>query len=167
VATPNLSLSKIGPESAAALQSLFALYLEDMSEWFDIDTNAEGNHFFNASLVWEHGYDAYLAHVDNSLAGFALVGSAAEWLGNAGAHDIDEFFVLRSFRRRGVGQEMATLLWKERPGDWLVRVLEANQPALSFWQAAISTYSSGTYKEDVHIVARRRWRFFQFVSPGS
>jgi predicted acetyltransferase len=133
----NLSISKIGPESEIMLGDLFEHYLQDMAEWFEVDSG------YDTSLVWEQGYEAYLAKVGDSLAGFALVGSAVEWLGDIGAHDIHEFFVLRRFRRSGIGQRMATLLWNEQPGEWLVRVLEANAPAVGFWRKAISNYSRG------------------------
>jgi hypothetical protein len=55
---------------------------------------------------------------------------------------------MRRFRHRGVGRSMATFLWNEHPGEWLVRVLEANAPALTFWRGEISIYSHGLYRED-------------------
>jgi len=117
----SLSISKIGPESDVLLRNLFQLYIHDMAEWFEIDTNSDGSYSYDTSLVWEKGYDAYLAKVGDSIAGFALVGPAVEWLGESGAYDVHEFFVTRRFRRRGFGQTIATLLWNERPGEWLVR----------------------------------------------
>jgi predicted acetyltransferase len=138
-----------------------------MAEWFEIDTKADGSYSYDMSLVWESGYDAYLAKVGDSIAGFALIGSAAEWLGDIGAHDVHEFFVIRRFRRSGVGQEMATLLWNERPGEWLVRAFEGNTPAVPFWRTAISSYSRGSYHEERRIINERSWRFFRFVSNGA
>jgi predicted acetyltransferase len=161
---PNLVVSKIGPESDVVLRNLFEHYIHDMAEWFEIDTKADGSYSYDTSLVWENGYDAYLAKVGDSIAGFALIGSAVEWLGDIGAHDVHEFFVIRRYRRRGCGQKMATLLWNEHPGEWLVRVLEANAPAISFWRGEISTYSLGSYREGQHIVNGRPWKFFRFVS---
>jgi predicted acetyltransferase len=163
----NLLISKIGLESRVVLRNLFEHYLHDMAEWLEFDTNADGSYSYDTSLVWEKGYDAYLAKVGDSIAGFALVGSATEWLGGIGAHDVHEFFVIRRFRRSGIGQRMATLLWNERPGEWLVRVFEANPPAVPFWRTAISSYSCGSYKEERHIVNGRPWRFFRFLSNGA
>ena len=128
---PDLSISKIGPEFDVALRDLFQHYMRDMSEWFEANA-------CDASAILEKGYDAYLAKVGDSPAGFALVGSAGEWAGGMSAYDVHEFFVLREFRRRGVGHSMAALIWDERPGPWLVRVLEANGPAVLFWRNAIS-----------------------------
>jgi predicted acetyltransferase len=160
----NLTFAKIGPESDAVLRNLFEHYLHDMSEWFRIDTQADGSYSYDTSLVWERGYDAYLAKVGDAPAGFALVGSADEWLGRVSAQDVHEFFVIRGYRRSGVGQRMATLLWSERPGEWLVRVLELNAAAVLFWRAVISSYSRGSYAEEGRMIKGRSWRFFRFVS---
>ena len=142
----SLSISKVGPEAEIVLRNLFEYYLHDMSEWFEIDTKADGSYSYDTSSIWKDGYEAYLAKVGHSIMGFAVVGSAAEWLGDTGGHDVHEFFVLRRFRRNGIGQRMAILLWNERPGEWLVRVLQANAPALPFWRRTISSYSGGVYK---------------------
>jgi predicted acetyltransferase len=163
----NLLLSKIGLESEVLLRNLFQYYLHDMAEWFEIDTQADGSYSYDISSIWKNGYGAYLAKVGDSIAGFAVVGSAVEWLGDVGAHDVHEFFVIRRHRRSGCGRRMATLLWNERPGEWLVRVLELNAPAVLFWRTAISSHSGGGYEEEGRIVNGRPWRFFRFVSKGA
>lgn len=163
----DLLLSKIGPESDVILRNLFEHYIHDMAEWFEIDTKADGSYSYDTSVIWKNGYDAYLAKVGDSIAGFALAGSAVEWLGDTGAHDVRDFFVIRRYRRSGVGQRMATLVWSEHPGEWLVRVLEANAPAIHFWRTAISSYSGGSYEEEARIVKDRPWRFFRFVPSGA
>ena len=161
---PDLAISKIGPESDVLLRNLSGHYCHDMSEWFDLDVGADGRYSYDTASVWTKGYDAYLAKVGDSIAGFALIGSGGEWLDDVDAHDVHEFFILRRFRRRGVGRSMATLLWNEYPGEWLVRVVEANAPAVTFWRGAISSYSGGSYREMQRIVNGRPWKFFRFVS---
>jgi len=160
-------LTKIGAESEVVLRNLFEHYIHDMSEFLDLDTKPDGSYSYDTSEIWAKGYDAYLAKVGDSLAGFALIGSAAKWVGDIGAHDVQEFFILRRYRRGGIGRRMATLLWDDRPGEWLVRVLEANAPALPFWREAISRYSRASHQEEVRILDERPWRFFRFQSQGS
>jgi len=162
----NLLISKIGPESETVLLNLFEYYLHDMGEWFEVDTKADGSYSYDTPSIWKNGSDAYLAKVGDSIAGFAVVGTAVEWLGDIGAHDVHEFFIIRRYRRSGCGQRMATLLWDGHPGEWLVRVLEANTPAVHFWRAAISSYSRGSYQEEGRLVDGRPWRFFRFVSQA-
>jgi predicted acetyltransferase len=163
---PPLVISPIGPESDVLLRNLFEHYCHDMSEWFDLDTRADGSYSHDTSAIWANAYGAYLAKVGSSIAGFALIGSAATWLGDARIRDVHEFFVLRKFRRRGVGQRLAALVWNEHPGEWLVRVLEANAPAVLFWRAAVSAYSSGAFQEEPRIIDGQWWRFFRFESPA-
>lgn len=162
-----LSISKIGPESDVLLRNLFEHYCHDMAEWFEIDTKADGSYSYDTASVWNRGYDAHLARVGDSIAGFALVGSASEWLGDANGYDVHEFFVIRRYRRSGLGQRMAALVWNEHPGEWLVRVLEANAPAVLFWRSAISRHSGGLYEEEGRMVKGRPWRFFRFLSNGA
>lgn len=163
----DLSLSKIGPESDILLRNLFEQYLRDMAEWFDVDIKADGSYSYDISAVWESGYDVYLAKTGDSIVGFAILGSAVEWLGPVAANDVHEFFVIRRFRRRSLGRRMASLLWSQRPGEWLVRVLEANAPAVLFWRTAISDHSGSSYEEEIRIISGRPWRFFRFVSHGA
>lgn len=76
---PNLVISKIGPESDVVLRNLSEHYRYDMSEWFELDTDADGRFSYDTAPVWEKGYDAYLARVGDLIAGFALVGSGGQW----------------------------------------------------------------------------------------
>jgi predicted acetyltransferase len=158
----NFTISKIGPESGGVLRTLFQHYLHDMAEWFEVEAEPDGSYAYDFSSIWKT-YDVYLAKIDDAHAGFALVGSAAEWIADRHARDIHEFFVMREFRRAGVGQRMATFVWNKYPGDWLVRVLEANTPAVLFWRASVSHYP---HKEETHHVGGRAWRFFRFTSSA-
>jgi predicted acetyltransferase len=160
----NLVISKIGTESDTLLRNLTEHYCHEMSEWFDLDTGVDGRYSYDTASIWANGYDAYLVKVADSIAGFALIGSASEWVTEADAHDVHEFFIMRKFRRRGIGRSMARFLWNEYPGEWLVRVLEANASAVAFWRREISSYSVGLYEEAQQIVDNRPWKFFRFIS---
>jgi predicted acetyltransferase len=162
--SPNLEISRIGPESDLLLRNLFEHYCYDMSEFFDVDTGADGSYSWDTASVWGKGYDAYLAKVGASIVGFALIGSGDEWLDATGTHDVHEFFIMRRFRRSGFGRRMATFLWNQYPGEWLVRVFEKNTLAIPFWRAAVSCYSSGLFEEERRVVDARTWRFFRFAS---
>ena len=41
--SPNLEISKIGAESDLLLRNLFEHYCYDMSEFFEVDTGADGS----------------------------------------------------------------------------------------------------------------------------
>jgi predicted acetyltransferase len=161
-------MSRIGPESDAVLRDLFQHYLRDMAEWFEV--NPDGSYSYETSVIWEKGYDAYLARLGDCVAGFALIGSADKYLSEVGARDVHEFFVLRRFRRGGIGRQMAMRLWNMYRGEWLVRVLEANAPALAFWRATIAGFTlrscSGPCKREGCLVKGRPWVYLRFTSAG-
>ena len=77
---PSLSFLKIGSQSEAVLRNFFQHYLRDMAEWFEVDTNPGGSYAYDISAIWEEGFETYLARVDDSVPGFALVRSADGWL---------------------------------------------------------------------------------------
>jgi predicted acetyltransferase len=133
-----------------------------MAEWFEIDTRSDGSYAYDTSWIWEYGYEAYLAKVGNSIAGFALLGQAEQWSTAIAANEVREFFVIRRFRRNGFGQSMAAHFWNQRPGNWLVRVLEDNTPAVLFWRSAVSAYTRGEYVEESRTIDGRPWLFFRF-----
>ena len=85
------------------------------------------------------------------------------WYGRRATTRIWQRLVIQSLASPGwIGSGVAGRDW--RPGDWLVRVLEANAPAASFWRTAISSYSGGSWEEEGRIVNGLPWRFFRFVS---
>ena len=61
------------------------------------DGEADGSYSYDISSIWKNGYDAYVAKVCDSITGFALIGSAAEWLGDMGAVGVPGWTV------RGIG----------------------------------------------------------------
>ena len=48
-----------------------------------------------------------------------------------------EFFVMRKYRRTGVGTDAARAIFERFPGAWQVREEEANVGAIHFWRRAI------------------------------
>jgi predicted acetyltransferase len=165
-----LTVAQVGPEAEPVLRNLFEHYLHDMSEWFQIDTQPDGSFGYDLPAVWKSpSTAAYLARVNGALAGFALVGTAQRWLGEAGAdvHDIHEFFVLRKYRRDGLGRALAVRLWNERPGRWLVRAAEANRPAVPFWRNTIAAHSGGEYGEEQLSARGRGWHYFRFTQGAA
>jgi len=75
--------------------------------------------------------------------------------------------VLRRHRRSGIGQRAAVLLWERLPGDWTVRVSEANRRGLPFWEATIRAYTRGAFTECTRPGSPNRWRIFSFRSGAA
>jgi predicted acetyltransferase len=84
-----------------------------------------------------------------------------------GALDIAEFFVLRKYRRLGVGRQAALLLWHRLPGTWTVRVSEGNTGALSFWSEVVAEFTKGAAVESTRAGTPNDWRVFTFEGAPS
>ena len=146
------------------LRNLLQLYLHDLSEFESIEVSDEGEFRYPyLSNYWaEPGRYAYLLMVDDALAGFALVKSGSELVGDDWAKELAEFFVLRKYRHKGVGRTVATHLFAMFPGPWVVAVIQQNRDAAQFWDHVIS----GSAVRELNKVAindgKRDWVVFQF-----
>ncbi|MEZ5488985.1 MAG: hypothetical protein R3F50_01545 [Gammaproteobacteria bacterium] len=149
------------------LRNLFEFYLHDMAEWFQVDQLPGGNYGHSTEPYWVEGHDVYLLYTGETPVGFALVGPSDQWLPGAAGNDMNEFFVVRRHRGTGASYEFASCVWHHHPGQWLVRVLQSNLPALRFWGKAVAEFSQAQFEEAVHEKNGRRWSHFTFSSSGA
>jgi predicted acetyltransferase len=157
----------VGPEADPILRNLYEHYVHDMSEWFSINVRADGAFGHDTSSLWRADVAVTLAREGGELAGFGIVSSAEKWLGKPAARDIKDFFILRRFRHKGVGDALAKHLWDTSPAEWLVRVLAANSPAASFWRRTVRSYSSGLYEERAARDGDRDWIQLRFDNTAT
>jgi GNAT superfamily N-acetyltransferase len=104
-ALTTISLSAAAEAERVTLENLMQLYIYDWSELRPLDVGGDGR--FEADALdsyfeydWRH---PLLLRVDGRLAGFALVSRRSRLTGAAGVFDMAEFFVMRRYRRKGVG----------------------------------------------------------------
>ena len=158
----NVEIRPLRAAEETVLANLLELYLHDMAEWFEFDLRADGRYGYELTA----DKAVYLIRVDGALAGFALTHSAAPWLDEPDALDVDEFFIVRRFRRHGLGAYVARWLWERHPGRWLVRVYEANLPAVPFWRGTIAAFTDQDFTEERRFINEKPWRFFSFDSAS-
>jgi predicted acetyltransferase len=162
----HVSVMPAAPQEEPVVANLLQLYAHDFSEFHDVELGLDGRFVYKElPRYWrESNRHPFLVRVDDTLAGFALVKRGSEISGNASVWDMAEFFVLRAYRRRGVGMEGARQVWRKFPGPWEVRVMEANRSALVFWERAIAggagrAMQAATVEKDAE-----RWNVFSFES---
>lgn len=140
------------------LEALAQLYIYDLSDVLAIDVGPDGT--YPPLPVQRYFGDprrhAFLLRVDGKLAGFALVGQGSRLDGDDTVHDVAEFFVVRRYRRHGVGARAAAALFDRFPGRWEVRQKRENRAATAFWRSAIARYTGGAFEE--LLVDDDRWR---------
>jgi len=164
-----VALEVVTPDTARLLSNLFGLYLHDMSEIFPIEVGADGRfQYGKLPLYWSEPEKrfAFLIRSGARPAGFALVTRGSPATDDPDDLDVAEFFVLRGYRRTGVGRQAAFLLWNRLPGQWIVRVSEANRAGLPFWRAIIQEHTRGAFSESKHPGGPHGTRVFSFRSES-
>ena len=129
----------------SVLMQLIELYNHDFSEYTKEDVDEHG--FFGYSYLdhcWtEETRSPFFIKVDGNFAGFVLVSMHCKYTGNEKAHSIQEFFIMRKYRRVNIGKYAAKYVFDLFEGEWEVRVLHVNKLALSFWHKVINEYTNG------------------------
>ena len=64
---------------------------------------------------------------------------------------MSQFFILKGFRRRGIGRSFAHALFDRFSGKWEVGYIEQNTPAVSFWNAVV--FSGSLYSPTLELLA--------------
>lgn len=154
--TKPIHLSLIAYEDKHILQNLLELCQHDYSEFNGEDVNSYGLFGYRyLDHYWtEEGRYPFFIWYEKRLAGFALVrtlstdgtGTRAEGFSQP-AYSMAEFFILRKYRRQGVGQQAARQLFDRFVGRWHVRQEANNQPAQTFWRKLITAYTHGDFTE--------------------
>ncbi len=147
-------------ELRPVFERLFELYEYDFSELTGDDIGVDGS-FTSASFwgdVWQRPQARhYLLKVDGRWAGFAWLVSGESYLApGTDCTWVDEFFILRKFRRQGWGEHLAVSLFERHPGAWELGEITINTPAQAFWRQIIRRYTGGDFREAV--LDDERWR---------
>ncbi|MFM2486437.1 GNAT family N-acetyltransferase [Celerinatantimonas yamalensis] len=162
----SVSLVKIEQDSRYILENLFVYYIYDMSEFMGWSPDQQGQYTFNHESLtpyWqERDHIPYFIHVDNELAGFALI---RHYPANPAVFDIEQFFVLRKFKGNGVGKKALSLVVGKHPGTWQIRVLKENKAALKFWEAALTAIVGAKFEITLDIDIDLQMHFLRFDSP--
>jgi predicted acetyltransferase len=161
-----VQLTLATPEQQPILANLLELYVHDFSEFHPVVMGADGRYGYKGLEEYWSVPDryAFLFTVDGSLAGLALIKKGSEITRDPSVWDVHEFFILRGFRKRGIGSAAAHEIWRRFQGRWEVRVMKSNVSALRFWQRAISTFTGDPTEPTQIERAAQQWDVFAFES---
>ena len=155
---------------ATLLSNLLELYVHDLSAAFpSIEMGPDGRFGYrDLALYWSEPERRFpfLIRSDARVVGFALAKRGSPVTDDPNVFDVAEFFVIRRYRRSGVGRRAAVLLWNRLPGAWIVRVSEGNPGAVPFWSGVIGEFTNGAATEYRRPGNPHPWRVFSFVSTG-
>lgn len=139
-----VSLERGQPSQRETLANLVQLYIHDFSEFLTAQRKlaAEEDGRFADLLrlddYWsEPDRSVWFIRAGGQLAGFALLNKRSH-CNRPVDFNMGEFFVMRTFRRDGVGARAAIDLIGMHPGQWEIAVSTRNAPALAFWPRVIA-----------------------------
>ncbi|BBH24336.1 hypothetical protein Back11_56810 [Paenibacillus baekrokdamisoli] len=121
----NIELSLLPYEDKTVLYNLIQLYRYDSSEFDGHVLNKHGLYLYKyLDHQWTEEYRRpFIVKVDEEIAGFVLVSLDVpkEYMKLSSAektNTISDFFIMRKYRRRGVGKEVAFSLFDQFRGTW-------------------------------------------------
>ena len=158
-----IDISLVPVEKKHVLRNMLELYFHDFSEFDDEEDRLELNEaglygYGYLDYYWtEEGRYPYLLTADGKLAGLSLIRTIEE---NPLTFEVAEFFIVRKYRRLGLGSALITRMFELHQGKWIINTPIKNITAQSFWRKAVQNASEGKYKEYLAENGRRlEWMF--------
>lgn len=144
-----IKLEKATIEQKSILRNLLELYTYDFTEFNLSDINEQGIYGYKyLDHYWtEDNRYPFLVRVNGNLAGFALVRGIGQNSSGLETYSIAEFFIMKKYRKLGVGKKVAFEVFDNFHGQWEVEQIEKNVPAQLFWRKTIAEYTGGKFDE--------------------
>ncbi|MDO5292018.1 MAG: GNAT family N-acetyltransferase [bacterium] len=149
----NIELIKVEEEQREILAHLTELYQYDFSEYDNQDVNSYGLYGYSyLDYYWtEPNRYAYFIKVDGKLAGFVMVCGFCYVSKEPGTLCMSEFFVLKKYRKQGIGKYAATKVLMMHPGKWELEVHPNNHGSHIFWYSVIQDVCKGKIQVVEHV----------------
>lgn len=134
-----IELVQTGPEHADLIRNLYQFYAYESSDWEQEDVEVDGCFYIHEAhfcRYWqEREWSANLVLVDGFIAGFLLIERSE--LPGLDALELADLFILRKYRRQGIGRALATQVLASGEDAWLVRFYRQDETAQAFWRAVL------------------------------
>lgn len=141
-----LELRKAESRDFPALQQLLELYQYELSDIWPQEADHEAKYGYNLEPHKQsERFHAHVAMEGSHYVGFALVAPAV--VTRKEGNWMEQFFILKRFRRSGAGYALAKHVLLTHPGAWEVGQMPANLAAQAFWRRVIEKVTSGSYVE--------------------
>jgi len=141
-----LELRKAEPHDFPALQQMLELYQYELSDIWPQEADPEAKYGYNLERHKQgKRFHAHVAMEGAQYVGFALVAPAV--VTRKEGNWMEQFFILKRFRRSGAGYALAKHVLLNHPGAWEVGQMPANLAAQAFWRRVIERVTSGSYVE--------------------
>lgn len=134
-----VELLQTGPEQAELIRNLYQFYAYESSDWEQEDVEVDGRFYIHEEHLARYWQDpqwsANLILIDGFIAGFLLV-ERSEFAA-LNALELADLFILKRYRRKGIGRAIASQVLMSGEFDWLVRFYDQDETAQAFWRAVL------------------------------
>ncbi|MGM1048120.1 MAG: GNAT family N-acetyltransferase [Bacillota bacterium] len=147
-----MQIIKVDNNKKEILKNLMTLYLHDLSEFSnDIDINQDKGLFeFDVfELFFEkEGLTPFFIVYENNIIGFILLQSGPYSNQEYADFVLNSFFILKKYRRRGLGREACKAFFNLYPGRYAVGQLLNNKPAVLYWKNVYKSLNIEFYEKE-------------------
>ena len=153
------------PIERLPLYRMLELYQHDLSDIWDQDLDVHGEFGYALDRFWESpDCWPYVFLIEGKLAGFALVDVKVRIPGDD--FWMDQFFVMKKYRRQGIGKMAAAAVFDLHRGRWQIGQMAENLAAKAFWRQVIGAYTRERFVEEQ--LTSGWWHGYvqRFTSPG-
>jgi len=145
----NFKLIKASSAYKNAIKNLMQFYMYDFSEYLKTDVEEDGLFATYKYLddYWQQESNSfpYIIISNEKYVGFVLVKFIEST--KRSYFSVAEFFIMKKYRREGIGKAVAHQVFDLYKGRWEVFQKESNKPAQLFWNRVISEYTKGCFEE--------------------
>jgi len=147
------------------IQNMATYYSYDMSEYMGWAQGSDGTHSVGMDYIkyWQaQNTFPFIIKYQNELVGFVIIDK--DVINPANDFNIAQFFILRKFKGKGIGQYIAFECFNQFAGNWEVFVMLGNEGAYRFWRHIIKKYTANQFKECTRTVGNSVRNIFEFNS---
>ncbi|QKZ05272.1 MULTISPECIES: GNAT family N-acetyltransferase [Pseudomonas] len=127
-------------DQAPLIRNLYQFYAYESSDWEEEDVDLDGRYYIHDEHLLRYWHDqdwsANLLLVNGYVAGFLLVERSE--LPGIDALELADLFILKKYRRKGIGKALVTQVLTGGHENWLVRYYRQDDAAEAFWGAVLS-----------------------------
>ncbi|WP_109511260.1 GNAT family N-acetyltransferase [Pseudomonas ovata] len=146
-----IELIPAGPDDIDMISNLYQFYAYESSDWESQDVEEDGRFYVHEGHLiryWEEqDWSANLLWVNGQLAGFVLIERSE--VPGIDALELADLFILKRYRRKGIGSAMMEQVLMGGHENWLVRYFPQDEVAHAFWTKVLEALPRPTRAIDL------------------
>lgn len=147
-----ISIRPAGEKDRLLIKNIFNLYQNELSVYSDDFDCLDENGYFapgteNEILPFGDGVFPYIIEDNTRPVGFVMA-TDKTYAPEGFDYCLEEIFLIRNKRGKGIADIAVREITKERPGRWTLEVYTKNRPAFSFWKRFLLENAESVSEED-------------------